>query len=127
MKIVPGRMKFAGALLFSGVVAPSIFCQEPPVASPNTDTEAPTHQDQKSGEEPKSEISVQDTTTAFKIRVHLVQVHVVVRDGAGKPVGGLRKDDFQLYDNNKLQAITTFGVEDSESRKNPGKQRPRPS
>jgi VWFA-related protein len=116
MKIVPGRMKIAGALLFLSVLARYIFCQESTVASPNTGTETRTHQDQKSGEEPKSEISVQDTTTAFKIRVNLVQVHVLVRDATGKPVGGLRKDDFQLYDNNKLQAITTFGVEDAESR-----------
>ena len=97
-KIVPTGMKFAGALLFAGVMARCILSQEPPVPSSNTATEARA-QDQKSGQEAKSEVSVQDTTSTFKIRVNLVQVHVVVRDGAGKPVGRLRKEDFQLYGN----------------------------
>jgi VWFA-related protein len=65
----------------------------------------------------KQEVSVQDTGTTFKLRVNLVQVHVIVRDAAGKPVENLRKEDFQLYDSGKLQAITTFGVETAKSRK----------
>jgi VWFA-related protein len=46
-----------------------------------------------------------------------VQVHVVVRGDAGKPVDGLRKEDFQLYDNGKLQTISTFAIENDQSRK----------
>ncbi len=60
---------------------------------------------------------MQDTGNTFKIRVNLVQVHVIVRDNAGKPVAGLSKEDFQLYDNGKVQAISTFGVENDQSRK----------
>ena len=60
---------------------------------------------------------MQDTGNTFKIRVNLVQVHVIVRGNAGKPVEGLRKEDFQLYDNGKLQPITTFAVETAQSRK----------
>jgi VWFA-related protein len=62
-------------------------------------------------------VSVQDTVSTFKLRVNLVQVHVIVRDAAGKPVEGLRKEDFQLFDNGKLQPIATFGIEDAQSRK----------
>jgi VWFA-related protein len=98
-------------------MARCILSQETPVPAPDAAPQASAPQDQKSAQEPKSEISVQDTTSTFKIRVNLVQVHVVIRDSAGKPVGGLRKEDFQLYDNNKLQAITTFAIEDAESRK----------
>jgi VWFA-related protein len=65
----------------------------------------------------KQEISMQETGTTFKLRVNLVQVHVIVRDSAGKPVPNLRKEDFQLFDNGKLQAITTFGVETAASRR----------
>jgi VWFA-related protein len=65
----------------------------------------------------KQEVSMQDTGTTFKLRVNLVQVHVIVRDSAGKPVENLRKEDFLLYDSGKLQAITTFGVETAKSRK----------
>jgi len=65
----------------------------------------------------KQEISMQDTGTTFKLRVNLVQVHVIVRDSANKPVPNLHQEDFQLFDNGKLQAITTFGVETAASRK----------
>jgi VWFA-related protein len=116
MKIVPRGTKFAGAFLFAGLMARCILSQEPPPPSPNSPAEASAPQDQK-GQQPQGEVSVQDTGTTFKVRVNLVQVHVVVRDDKGKPVGGLRKEDFQLYDNNKLQAITAFGIEDAASRK----------
>jgi VWFA-related protein len=52
----------------------------------------------------------------FNLRVtsNLVVVRVVVRDAQGKPVEGLHKDDFQLFDRGKLQNITQFDVETSE-------------
>jgi VWFA-related protein len=65
----------------------------------------------------KQEVSMQDTGATFKLRVNLVQVHVIVRDSAGKPVENLRKEDFLLHDSGKLQAITTFGVETAKSQK----------
>ncbi len=65
----------------------------------------------------KQEVSVQDTGATFKLNVNLVQVHVIVRDSAGKPVEHLHKEDFQLFDNGKLQAITSFSVETPASRK----------
>jgi VWFA-related protein len=40
------------------------------------------------------------------VTLKLVQVHVV--DGRGEPVTDLAKEDFILYDNGKLQAITDF-------------------
>ncbi|MGB2629438.1 MAG: VWA domain-containing protein [Candidatus Acidiferrum sp.] len=60
---------------------------------------------------------MQDTVSTFKLRVNLVQVHVVVRGDGDKPVHGLHKEDFQLYDNGKLQTISTFAVENDQSRK----------
>src|SRR5271165_3601495 len=67
--------------------------------------------------EPKQEVSIQDTGTTFKLRVNLVQVHVIVRDSVGNPVDKLSKDDFLVYDNGKLQPISTFGIETAKSRK----------
>jgi VWFA-related protein len=66
--------------------------------------------------EPKQEVSMQDTGATFKLRVNLVQVHVIVRDNTNKPVANLTKDDFQLFDNGKLQPISTFGIETAKSR-----------
>ncbi len=65
----------------------------------------------------KSEISTQDTGTTFKLRVNLVQVHVTVRDGKGNPIPNLKREDFQIFDQGKLQPITVFAVETRESRK----------
>ena len=71
----------------------------------------------KNDDAAKQEVFMQDTGTTFKLRVNLVQVHVIVRDSTGKPVPNLRKEDFQLFDSGKLQTITTFGVETAASRK----------
>jgi len=65
---------------------------------------------------PNEEVSSHDTATTFKVRVNLVLVRVVVRDSQGKIVPNLKKEDFQLYDNRKLQAITSFSVESPETR-----------
>jgi VWFA-related protein len=58
-----------------------------------------------------TEVSTRDTATTFKVRVNLVQVRVVVRDAQGKLVENLRREDFQVYDNNKPQAIAAFNME----------------
>jgi VWFA-related protein len=111
-------MKFAVGLFLAGTMAHGVFAQEPPATpKPSPATEAPTSKAQKSEAEPQAEVSVQDTTSTFKLRVNLVQVHVVVRGDGDKPVDGLHKEDFQLYDNGKLQTISTFAVENDQSRK----------
>lgn len=40
------------------------------------------------------------------IEVRILNVDVVVRDRAGKPVTGLTKDDFELWDNDRKQVVT---------------------
>lgn len=57
------------------------------------------------------EVSQEDTPITFGSRVILVSVPVVVRDRAGRAVGNLRKEDFQLFDKGKLQVITKFSIE----------------
>jgi len=42
------------------------------------------------------------------IEVRVANIDVVVRDGAGKPVNGLTKDDFELYENGVRQPITNL-------------------
>ena len=62
------------------------------------------------------EVSSHDTPTTFKVRVNLVLVRAVVRDAQGKVVPNLKKEDFQLYDNRKLQTISSFSMETPEKR-----------
>ena len=117
---MPKGMKFAVGLFLAGTMAHGVFAQEPPAPKPSPATEAPASKAQKSEAEPQTEVSVQDTTSTFKLRVNLVQVHVVVRGDGDKPVDGLHKEDFQLYDNGKQQTISTFAVENDQSRKERG-------
>jgi VWFA-related protein len=91
-------------------------------ASPSPPQELPAKPDAtaKSAPEPAAgqneEVSSRDNPTTFKVRVNLVLVRVVVRDAKGKIVSNLKKEDFQLYDNKKLQAISSFNVETLETR-----------
>lgn len=57
------------------------------------------------------EISSRDETTTFKVKVNLVEVRVVVRDGKGQAIGNLKQEDFELLDNGKPQAIAKFSEE----------------
>ena len=44
----------------------------------------------------------------FRVDVPLVNVFVSVTDKAGAPIGGLTKEDFQLFENDKAQTIAVF-------------------
>jgi VWFA-related protein len=59
------------------------------------------------------EVRARESAPPFQIRVetNLVMVKVVVRDAKGRPVTGLRKEDFRLSDGGKPQEITGFTVE----------------
>jgi len=52
----------------------------------------------------------------IKLKTELVQIDVLVSDQGNKPVGGLKREDFELYDNNKPQHITNFSFEETRSR-----------
>src|SRR6266480_2506679 len=108
---------FACCLSISGN---RLSAQTPVLATPPQDAPAKTDSTTKSPSAPvggpNEEVSSRDTPTTFKVRVNLVLVRVVVRDQQGKIVSNLKKDDFQLYDNRKLQTISSFSVETPETR-----------
>jgi VWFA-related protein len=56
------------------------------------------------------EISSEETTQSFQVKVNLVEVRVVVRDAKGNAVGHLKQDDFVLLDDKKPQTIKRFSV-----------------
>jgi VWFA-related protein len=103
-----------------------------PAAPPSTTAQAPSTQEENgkqdatkspNAQQPteNSELVSQDSPATFKVRVNLVLVRVVVRDNQGKVVTNLRREDFQLFDNRKPQAITYFSTE------TPGSQALRPA
>ncbi len=56
------------------------------------------------------EVTQRDAAPTFQSKVNLVLVPVVVRDGQGRPIGNLTKEDFQLFDKGKPQTIASFTV-----------------
>ncbi len=85
-------------------------------SSTETKEKSPSNSPEITTSDANSELTTRDTQSGFKVRVNLVLVRVVVRDSAGKPVGNLRKEDFQLFDDRKPQAISHFSVETPKSR-----------
>lgn len=57
------------------------------------------------------EMATREAPATFSTRVNLVMVPVVVRDSAGKAVGTLKQEDFQLFDKGKPQIILKFSIE----------------
>lgn len=63
------------------------------------------------------ELATQEVPSTFKVQVqrNMVLVRTIVRDANGRPVSGLKKEDFRLFDNGKPQEIDQFAVESSAS------------
>jgi VWFA-related protein len=70
--------------------------------------------EQEASVNPPPPSSAAEGLTTLKIDVKLVPVSVVLRDGKGNAIGNLRKEDFQLFDDGKPQAITSFSLERAE-------------
>jgi VWFA-related protein len=113
---------FRTILLVASVLCLSIFtsrlsAQTPPPAASAQDAPAKTDSPKPTPAPAQTEeVSSRDTPATFKVRVNLVLVRVVVRDSKGKIISGLKKEDFQLFDNKRLQTITSFNVETPEAR-----------
>ncbi len=92
------RRTAAAALMLIGAI--SGLGQAPPSAAvPNAPQQS------------APELSTRDAPATFSTKVNLVMVPVVVRDGKGKAIGTLQKEDFQLFDKGKPQVIAKFSVE----------------
>ena len=95
-----GRGWRGGALLWSLALLVGILSSPRPLASQASD---------------EKEIATEDVQAPFRLQVqrNMVLVRAIVRDSSGRPVCGLRKEDFRLFDNGKPQEIDQFAVESS--------------
>src|SRR5277367_1690923 len=89
----------AGGILATTLV-PFLFATPILGQQPNTTPPPPASS--------SAEITTEDKPTTFKLRVNVVEVHVVVRDSKGNAVPGLKREDFRLLDQGKPQTITNF-------------------
>ena len=54
--------------------------------------------------------AAQDPLATFSSQTDLVEVYATVTDGKGEPVMGLHRDDFDVYENNQIQDVSTFAA-----------------
>jgi VWFA-related protein len=98
----------AAALFLIGLLSGLASRGQAPVAQSTPQQNAPA---QSAPQQNTAEMSSHDTPATFSTKVNLVMVPVVVRDGKGKAIGTLKKEDFQLFDKGKPQVIARFSVE----------------
>ena len=55
-------------------------------------------------------LAAQERIPQFSSRVQLVEVYATVTDAAGQPVTGLRQSDFEVFEDNVRQDISTFAA-----------------
>ncbi len=99
------------ASIFFVVQLPLTRAQAPAPVSPAPQSNSAQEAPKPDASLPPDEVTARDAPATFKVRVNLVLVRVVVRDKTGKVIPNLKKEDFQLEDNNKLQTISTFSVD----------------
>jgi len=102
-----GGIFFFACLPVARAQTPSATSRAPQAPQADTSPNAP----KPDAKAPNDEIVSHDAPATFKVRVNLVLVRVVVRDGSGKVVANLKKEDFQLADERKPQIISSFSVE----------------
>jgi len=58
-----------------------------------------------------SQAYVPQDTHAIRVQSTMVEVNVVVRDAQGKTISGLKREDFEVYDQGKQRKITSFSAD----------------
>jgi VWFA-related protein len=81
---------------------------QPAAPDANSKSETRSPGEQAPGSAP--ELATTDSPAVLRVRTNAVLVRVVVRDQKGNAVENLKKEDFRIFDNNKLQTITSFNV-----------------
>jgi VWFA-related protein len=121
-RLFPDFRRFTFLLSLCCILLPAknLWAQVPaPPATPPQEapvkTDSATQPSQTPSAGDTAEVSSHDGPATFKVRVNLVLVRVVVRDAQGKVVPNLKKENFQLSDNRKPQAISSFSVETPEA------------
>jgi VWFA-related protein len=115
-----GRVRYVLLLLaFFPLLAAGQDGQSQP-AAPDANFKSDAHAAVQQTPKSVPELASNDSPAVFRVRTNAVLVRVVVRDQKGNAVENLKKEDFRLFDNKKLQTINTFTVEHPASHEIPG-------
>jgi VWFA-related protein len=90
------------ALLVLVALVATVTAQQPPTPPPVTAAPA--------AQTPQPDRQIPPVT--FKVEINYVEVDAVVTDAQGNFVRTLKKDDFQVFEDGKPQAVTTFSLVD---------------
>jgi len=88
------------------VAAPSSRAQEPQAESPSPESQQTPAAEE--GAEPQAEEEQPRGVFEEAIQVKVVNVQVFVEDKQGNPITGLKKEDFELFENDKPMPISNF-------------------
>src|SRR5688572_3496239 len=55
-------------------------------------------------------VAAQEPEGRFSSRVQLVEVYATVTDAKGEPITALRRDDFEVLEDNQPQEVSTFAA-----------------
>jgi VWFA-related protein len=86
-----------------------------PPAQPPANQSAPVAVPMPASPPPSPQSSKQNPASVLRTSSDLVRIDVEVTDKSGKPIKGLRADQFVVTDNGKPQSISTFSYADIES------------
>jgi VWFA-related protein len=89
----------------------SVLAQSSPNSTPSPDSPPAQAPPGQPAPPETPEMATHEAPLPLRATAELVPVRVVVRDGTGKAVANLEKDDFQLFEDGKPQQITNFVVE----------------
>ena len=59
---------------------------------------------------PEDGTAQEGTVAQFSSQVQLVEVYATVTDAKGEPIAGLKREDFEIYENNQIQDVSTFAA-----------------
>jgi Ca-activated chloride channel homolog len=59
---------------------------------------------------PEDGTAQEGAVAQFSSQVQLVEVYATVTDAKGEPLTGLKREDFEIYENNQIQDVSTFAA-----------------
>ena len=83
--------------------------QEKPKQRPRRVTDSSSQSPEPKGS-PSSAGEDVDEGDVVRVETQLVTVPAVIKNGAGRPIPGLRRDNFVLYEDGQQQSISNFGT-----------------